>query len=183
MGCNTSQELKTKDGAALDAVSNGEPEPSAPQLELGDSAKSSNNHTNHAKSNSIISNGDAAKSAASAATAGGSAASAAATNGIQADHTEFNDDAEDEGKFQQQLRNPKSIANNKRKIHVHSCSHKAFSVCDCVCVCFIIYYGCIYQLSTSLSRSATSSSSCCRCPAHSNPITCLMASQIYIARV
>lgn len=138
MGCNTSQELKTKDGAALDAVSNGEPEPSAPQLELGDSAKSSNNHTNHAKSNSIISNGDAAKSAASAATAGGSAASAAATNGIQADHTEFNDDAEDEGKFQQQLRNPKSIANNKRKIHVHSCSHKAFSVFDCVCVCVCV---------------------------------------------
>lgn len=146
MGCNTSQELKTKDGAALDAVSNGEPEPSAPQLELGDSAKSSNSHTNHAKSNSIISNGDAAKSAASAATGGGgsAAASAAATNGIErscdkADHTEFNDDVEDEGKFANSK--SKSFANNKRKIHVHSCSHKAFCVrlCVYVCVCVLLF--------------------------------------------
>lgn len=105
MGCNTSQELKTKDGAALDAVSNGEPEPSAPQLELVDSAKSSNNHTNHGKSNSIISNGDA-KSAASAATgaSGAKASGATATNGIDRscdkakDSGEFNDDVEDEGK-------------------------------------------------------------------------------------
>lgn len=138
MGCNTSQELKTKDGAALDAVSNGEPEPSAPQLELGDSAKSSNNHTNHAKSNSIISNGDAAKSAASAATAGGSAASAAATNGIQADHTEFNDDAEDEGKFKSsfEIRNPLQIINGKFMfIHVPT----RHSLCATVCVCVLLF--------------------------------------------
>ncbi|XP_064551963.1 uncharacterized protein igl isoform X2 [Drosophila montana] len=98
MGCNTSQELKTKDGAAIDAVSNGDPEPSAPQMELAEggscSAKSSNNHTNHAKSNSIISNGDA-KSAANSK--GGSAA----TNGVdrscdKAEITELNDDVEDE---------------------------------------------------------------------------------------
>ncbi|XP_017839302.1 uncharacterized protein LOC108597323 isoform X2 [Drosophila busckii] len=99
MGCNTSQELKTKDGAALDAVSNGEPEPSAPQLELDGgggaaSAKSSNNHTNHTKSNSIISNGDA-KAAAKAF-------SAASTNGVaeracdKAEITEFNDDGAEE---------------------------------------------------------------------------------------
>ncbi|XP_023175468.2 uncharacterized protein LOC111602548 isoform X2 [Drosophila hydei] len=101
MGCNTSQELKTKDGGAIDAVSNGEPEPSAPQLELADggscSAKSSNNHTNHAKSNSIISNGDA-KAAAVAAISKGSSA---VTNGVdrscdKAEITEFNDDVEEE---------------------------------------------------------------------------------------
>lgn len=101
MGCNTSQELKTKDGAAIDAVSNGETEPSAPQLELADGgSKSSNNHTNHAKSNSIISNGDA-KSATNSK--GGSAATTTATNGIdrscdKAEITELNDDVEDEGR-------------------------------------------------------------------------------------
>ncbi|XP_051860458.1 uncharacterized protein LOC133842193 isoform X2 [Drosophila sulfurigaster albostrigata] len=96
MGCNTSQELKTKDGAAIDAVSNGEPEPSAPQLELADgggSKSSSNNHTNHAKSNSIISNGDAKSTAATA--------TATATNGLdrscdKTEITELNDDVEDE---------------------------------------------------------------------------------------
>ncbi|EDW60883.1 uncharacterized protein igl isoform X1 [Drosophila virilis] len=100
MGCNTSQELKTKDGAAIDAVSNGDPEPSAPQMELAEggscSAKSSNNHTNHAKSNSIISNGDA-KSAAN------SKGGTAATNGVdrscdKAEITELNDDVEEEAK-------------------------------------------------------------------------------------
>ncbi|XP_032591109.1 uncharacterized protein LOC116805103 [Drosophila grimshawi] len=106
MGCNTSQELKTKDGAAIDAVSNGEPEPSAPQMELADggssSAKSnSNNHTNHAKSNSIISNGDA-KAALSAKGGSAAAATATATNGVvdrscdKAEITEFDDDDEDE---------------------------------------------------------------------------------------
>ncbi|XP_034104121.1 uncharacterized protein LOC132791918 isoform X1 [Drosophila nasuta] len=98
MGCNTSQELKTKDGAAIDAVSNGEPEPSAPQLELADgggSKSSSNNHTNHAKSNSIISNGDAKSTAATA--------TATATNGLdrscdKTEITELNDDVEDEAK-------------------------------------------------------------------------------------
>ncbi|TDG40070.1 hypothetical protein AWZ03_013508 [Drosophila navojoa] len=102
MGCNTSQELKTKDGGAIDAVSNGEPEPSAPQMELDDggdscAVKSSNNHTNHAKSNSIISNGDA-KAAAVAAISKGASAS---TNGVdrscdKAEITEFNDDVEEE---------------------------------------------------------------------------------------
>ncbi|KRG05046.1 uncharacterized protein Dmoj_GI18717, isoform B [Drosophila mojavensis] len=102
MGCNTSQELKTKDGGAIDAVSNGEPEPSAPQMELDDggnscSVKSSNNHTNHAKSNSIISNGDAKAAAVAAITKGASAA----TNGVdrscdKAEITEFNDDVEEE---------------------------------------------------------------------------------------
>ncbi|XP_017866123.1 PREDICTED: uncharacterized protein LOC108615828 isoform X1 [Drosophila arizonae] len=104
MGCNTSQELKTKDGGAIDAVSNGETEPSAPQMELDDggnscSAKSSNNHTNHAKSNSIISNGDAKAAAVAAITKGASAA----TNGVdrscdKAEITEFNDDVEEEAK-------------------------------------------------------------------------------------
>lgn len=119
MGCNTSQELKTKDGGAIDAVSNGEPEPSAPQLELADggscSAKSSNNHTNHAKSNSIISNGDA-KAAAVAAISKGSSA---ATNGVdrscdKAEITEFNDDVEEEGKSQIHI---KYNTTNTPKIH------------------------------------------------------------------
>ncbi|XP_017061989.1 uncharacterized protein LOC108101923 isoform X1 [Drosophila ficusphila] len=97
MGCNTSQELKTKDGAALDAVSNGEAEPSAPPLDGESSKSSANNHTNHAKSNSIISNGDA-----KAANGGGGSGMAEATNGIdrpcdKAALTEFNDD-EDEAK-------------------------------------------------------------------------------------
>ncbi|KAH8275614.1 uncharacterized protein igl isoform X1 [Drosophila bipectinata] len=98
MGCNTSQELKTKDGAAIDAVSNGDAEPSAPPLEGDSGSKSSNNHTNHAKSNSIISNGDA-----KAANGGGSAGGKSeATNGIdrpcdKAAITEFNDE-EDEAK-------------------------------------------------------------------------------------
>ncbi|EDW32113.1 GL10612 [Drosophila persimilis] len=103
MGCNTSQELKTKDGAAIDAVSNGEPEPSAPQMEsegLQSSAKSSNNHTNHAKSNSITSNGDA--KAPNVGGGGGGGASSEATNGIdrpfdKAAITELDDD-EDEAK-------------------------------------------------------------------------------------
>ncbi|XP_022220269.1 uncharacterized protein LOC111072601 isoform X2 [Drosophila obscura] len=104
MGCNTSQELKTKDGAAIDAVSNGEPEPSAPQMEnvgLQSSAKSSNNHTNHAKSNSITSNGDA-KAPNVGGSGGGGGASSEATNGIdrpfdKAAITELDDvDDEDE---------------------------------------------------------------------------------------
>jgi len=107
MGCNTSQELKTKDGAAIDAVSNGEStEPSAPQLELADGggSKSSNNHTNHAKSNSIISNGDA-KTATNGKGGGSSAATTTATNGLdrscdKAEITELNDDVEEEGKTQ-----------------------------------------------------------------------------------
>ncbi|XP_022220268.1 uncharacterized protein LOC111072601 isoform X1 [Drosophila obscura] len=106
MGCNTSQELKTKDGAAIDAVSNGEPEPSAPQMEnvgLQSSAKSSNNHTNHAKSNSITSNGDA-KAPNVGGSGGGGGASSEATNGIdrpfdKAAITELDDvDDEDEAK-------------------------------------------------------------------------------------
>ncbi|XP_032306630.1 uncharacterized protein LOC6495164 isoform X2 [Drosophila ananassae] len=97
MGCNTSQELKTKDGAAIDAVSNGDAEPSAPPLEGDSGSKSSNNHTNHAKSNSIISNGDA-----KAANGGGSAGGKSeATNGIdrpcdKAAITEFNDEEDEE---------------------------------------------------------------------------------------
>ncbi|KAH8371268.1 hypothetical protein KR093_006772 [Drosophila rubida] len=103
MGCNTSQELKTKDGAAIDAVSNGDPEPSAPQLELADGgSKSSSNHTNHAKSNSIISNGDA-KSATASKAGSGAERAATATNGLdrscdKAEITELNDDDEDEAK-------------------------------------------------------------------------------------
>ncbi|XP_017145909.2 uncharacterized protein LOC108158199 isoform X2 [Drosophila miranda] len=101
MGCNTSQELKTKDGAAIDAVSNGEPEPSAPQMEnegLQSSAKSSNKHTNHAKSNSITSNGDAK---APNVGAGGGGASSEATNCIErpfdkAAITELDDDEDEE---------------------------------------------------------------------------------------
>jgi len=103
MGCNTSQELKTKDGAAMDAVSNGEPEPSAPPLEGGESSKSSaGNHSNHAESNSITSNGDA-KAANGGGGLGGGSGKSEATNGIdrpcdKAAITEFNDDDEDEGK-------------------------------------------------------------------------------------
>ncbi|KAH8299415.1 hypothetical protein KR044_001256 [Drosophila immigrans] len=103
MGCNTSQELKTKDGGAIDAVSNGESEPSAPPLELADGgSKSSNNHTNHAKSNSIISNGDA-KSAAGIKGSSAERAAATATNGLdrscdKAEITELSDDVEDEAK-------------------------------------------------------------------------------------
>nr|XP_016930304.1 uncharacterized protein LOC108010019 isoform X2 [Drosophila suzukii] len=101
MGCNTSQELKTKDGAAMDAVSNGEPEPSAPPLEGGESSKSSaGNHSNHAKSNSITSNGDA-KAANGGGGLSGESGKSEATNGIdrpcdKAAITEFNDDDEDE---------------------------------------------------------------------------------------
>ncbi|KAH8357304.1 hypothetical protein KR200_007638 [Drosophila serrata] len=100
MGCNTSQELKTKDGAAIDAVSNGEPEPSAPPLEGDSSCKSSNNHTNHAKSNSIISNGDA--KTANGGGGGNGGGGSEATNGIdrpcdKAAITELNDE-EDEAK-------------------------------------------------------------------------------------
>nr|XP_016930303.1 uncharacterized protein LOC108010019 isoform X1 [Drosophila suzukii] len=103
MGCNTSQELKTKDGAAMDAVSNGEPEPSAPPLEGGESSKSSaGNHSNHAKSNSITSNGDA-KAANGGGGLSGESGKSEATNGIdrpcdKAAITEFNDDDEDEAK-------------------------------------------------------------------------------------
>ncbi|KAH8401722.1 hypothetical protein KR009_007551 [Drosophila setifemur] len=101
MGCNTSQELKTKDGAAIDAVSNGDAEPSAPPPE-GESSKSSNNHTNHAKSNSIISNGDAKAPNGGGAAGGGESGKSEATNGIdrpcdKAAITELNDE-EDEAK-------------------------------------------------------------------------------------
>ncbi|XP_039482058.1 uncharacterized protein LOC120445613 isoform X2 [Drosophila santomea] len=102
MGCNTSQELKTKDGAAIDAVSNGEPEPSAPPLEGESSKSSASNHTNHAKSSSIISNGEA-KAANGGGPAGGGSGRSEATNGIdrpcdKAAITELNDD-EDEGNY------------------------------------------------------------------------------------
>ncbi|XP_017124967.1 uncharacterized protein LOC108144528 isoform X1 [Drosophila elegans] len=103
MGCNTSQELKTKDGSAIDAVSNGEAEPSAPPLDGESSSKSSaNNHTNHAKSSSIISNGDA-KAANGGGGVGGGSGKSEATNGIdrpcdKAAITELNDDDEDEAK-------------------------------------------------------------------------------------
>ncbi|XP_016953560.1 uncharacterized protein LOC108026879 isoform X1 [Drosophila biarmipes] len=101
MGCNTSQELKTKDGAAIDAVSNGEPEPSAPPLEGESSKSSAGNHSNHAKSNSITSNGDA-KAANGGGGLGGGSGKSEATNGIdrpcdKAAITELNDD-EDEAK-------------------------------------------------------------------------------------
>lgn len=124
MGCNTSQELKTKDGAAIDAVSNGDAEPSAPPLEGDSGSKSSNNHTNHAKSNSIISNGDA-----KAANGGGSAGGKSeATNGIdrpcdKAAITEFNDE-EDEGKA--------NLILNSQYIHTNTYSTFLYM---CVCVC------------------------------------------------
>ncbi|XP_039482060.1 uncharacterized protein LOC120445613 isoform X3 [Drosophila santomea] len=100
MGCNTSQELKTKDGAAIDAVSNGEPEPSAPPLEGESSKSSASNHTNHAKSSSIISNGEA-KAANGGGPAGGGSGRSEATNGIdrpcdKAAITELNDDEDEE---------------------------------------------------------------------------------------
>ncbi|XP_017001990.1 uncharacterized protein igl isoform X2 [Drosophila takahashii] len=100
MGCNTSQELKTKDGAAIDAVSNGEPEPSAPPLEGESSKSSAGNHSNHAKSNSIISNGDA-KAANGGGGLGGGSGKSEATNGIdrpcdKAAITELNDDEDEE---------------------------------------------------------------------------------------
>lgn len=73
----------------------------------GESCKSGNNHTNHAKSNSIISNGDAKTanggggSGAGGGGAGGGGAGSEATNGIdrpcdKAAITELNDE-EDEG--------------------------------------------------------------------------------------
>lgn len=161
MGCNTSQELKTKDGAALDAVSNGEPEPSAPQLELaGDSAKSSNNHTNHAKSNSIISNGDA-KSAASAKS-GATGAGAAATNGIERscdkakDSTEFNDDVEDEGKcLCEEI--------YEKFMFIHVPTRHCVCVSRYVCVCVFYYLLCLY-LSTVCPLPH--SNPALPCPAH-----------------
>ncbi|XP_030388116.1 uncharacterized protein LOC115634497 [Scaptodrosophila lebanonensis] len=108
MGCNTSQELKTKDGSAIDAV-NGDVEASAPSLECSADALGSN-HANHAKSNSIISNGDAKSAAKATLNGSGGGVSAAAsasstgaeTNGAErscdkAEITEFNDaEVEDE---------------------------------------------------------------------------------------
>ncbi|XP_068144568.1 uncharacterized protein [Drosophila tropicalis] len=108
MGCNTSQELKTKDGSALDAVSNGggaDVEPSAPQLEQSElneltnksSATTTANH-HHAKTNSLISNGEAAKTkGVGVGSVGGEGGGA--TNGLcdKAEITELNDE-EDEAK-------------------------------------------------------------------------------------
>lgn len=127
MGCNTSQELKTKDGAAMDAVSNGEPEPSAPPLEGESSKSSASNHTNYAKSSSIISNGEA-KAANGGGAVGGGSGKSEATNGIdrpcdKAAITEFNDD-EDEGKA-------RSIS-DIQYIHINDCS--TFGVRACVWV-------------------------------------------------
>ena len=69
MGCNTSQELKTKDGNSMDNAGGtaGSGDDAGMDASSAKALKSSSsgNHTNHSKSNSIISNGEAKKDALS----------------------------------------------------------------------------------------------------------------------